>query len=245
MTTTTERSRLLRAAEVFGWVGLVVSVVLAIAVLWAHGQIAGRVDETFASVDQALDRGTVAVTLASGRLQERVADLDTFITEATALDRASAVPAALAERADRIAERYSLIRDEYVAVRARIDSALATLQNVSRLLPGVEVGSGAAEALASLDERVASFDASLAGLRADARSTVERVATAVTSVRTGVDGVLGVTDRIGSGIQDVQARVAKANDTIDGFLWMITIVVLLVLAYVAALNGLVIRLARR
>ena len=85
--------------RLFGIVGLVLCLVLAIGILIGRSWVAGQVDGVFDSVDQAVGRGTTIVAETTGRLEERVADLDTMLTDISAVPAtASIVPAAIADR---------------------------------------------------------------------------------------------------------------------------------------------------
>ena len=66
-----------------------------------------------------------------------------------------------------------------------------------------------------------------------------------TAVKTAVEGIQGVTDRIRTGLEDVRLRAQQANQAIDGYVWLVTIALLALVAYVAALNILVLLLTRR
>jgi hypothetical protein len=244
-TTISERRRLRRFSQFIGWVGLIACIVLIAAILLGRGWISGRVGETFATIDDVLDRGTVVVNVATGRLEERLADIDTFVADASTVGENLTLPPALAARAATIVDRYGDIRDEFVAVRERIAAAYQTIQQLARLLPFVELPTGPSDALTRLDERVASFDAAISGLRTEAGATRARAVAAATAVRGVVDGIRGVTERIDTGIAEVRLRVDRANDNIDNVLWLVTIVLLIVVGYAAFLNGLIIFLARR
>ena len=149
------------------------------------------------------------------------------------------------ERASAIAVRFGEIRDQLSTVRARIDAAIQGIENVSRFLPFIEVPQGPADALAAFDERVARIDAAVADLRAGVGARAERVRAGATAVKTAVEGIQGVTDRIRTGLEDVRLRAQQANQAIDGYVWLVTIALLALVAYVAALNILVLLLTRR
>ena len=240
-----DRSRVVKSAQAFGIVGLVVSAVLAIGILFSFGWISDQVDEVFASVDDVVQTGSTVVDLASGRLQERAADLDAFIQEAGTAAGTATIPPALAARATSIADRYQQIRDGYVDVRARLGSAFDTMAQISRFAPGLGLPTEPPAELAALDERIQEIDANVTRLRTDAASTVDRLVATVTSMRSAVDRVVAVTDQVQSRIDDVEARLDRANETLDGYLRIVMIVLLLLVAYIAALNLFIVMLARR
>jgi hypothetical protein len=239
------RRRLDLVARVVALVGLVVCAVLVIGILGARAWVDERVDGTFGTVDDAMDRATVVVNVAAGRIEERAADIDTFLDDTSSLGTGANLPPALVERASAIATRFGEIRDQLANVRARIDSTLQAIQNVGRFLPFVEVPSGPADALAAFDERVASIDAAVSDLRSGVGTTVERARNAATAVRGAVDGIRRVTDRIQGGLDEVRAKAIAANQAIDGYVWLVTIILLVLVGYIALLNVLVLLLTRR
>lgn len=241
----TRRSRRMAAIQAFGIIGLILSALLAIAIVLGVGWATDQVDGAFGSVNGTIERGATIVDTASGKLEERAADIDAFLADAAAAAGSATVPQALAERASAIADRYQEVRDDFVALRARVESAYMTIAQIGRFLPALDLPTEPPAQLVELDARIAEFDGAVAGLRGDATATVDRIVEAATSMRSTVDRVTGVTASIATGIDDVQARVAAANDTIDGYLQLVTIVMLALVGYIAALNLLIVLLARR
>jgi hypothetical protein len=233
------------AAQVFGWIGLVFCLVLAIGILVGRGWLAEQVDGVFDSVDQAVGRGTTIVAQTNGRLQERVADIDGLLAEVSSVAGNVSVPPSLAERVTSIADRFSQIRDGWVAVRARIDAALETLAQLDRALPFVDLPSGPTEELAALDQRVAEIDANVARMRSGVTTTVRAIADGATGLRDVVGRVADVADRLETGLDAVQDRIDRARSSIDNVMWLTTAVLLLLVAYIALLNVIIIRQARR
>jgi hypothetical protein len=245
MTTDAATDRGRTATQVFGWFGLALSLVLAIGILFARGWLADQVDGVFDSVDQAVGRGSTIVAQTNGRLQERVADIDTLLAEVSSVAGNVSVPPSLAERASGIADRFSQIRDGWVAVRARIDAALETLAQLDRALPFVDLPTGPTEELAALDQRVAEIESNVARLRSSVSTTVQAIAEGATGLRGVVNRVAEVADRLETGLGAVQERIDRARSTIDNVMWLTTAVLLLLVAYVALLNVIIIRQARR
>ena len=60
-----------------------------------------------------------------------------------------------------------------------------------------------------------------------------------------VNGVAEVADRLETSLGAVQDRIDRARSTIDNVMWLTTAVLLLLVAYVAVLNVIIIRQARR
>ncbi len=245
MTNDTAPGRRPSAVQIFGIVGLVLSLILAIGILVGRGYLADQVGGVFDSIDEAVGRGTTVVAMTTGRLEERVADIDAFLADASAVAGNVSIPPALAERATSIADRFAQIRDGWVAVRARIDAALGTLAQIDRALPFVDLPTGPTEELAALDERIAEIDASLTRLRAGATTTLQGVVDGVTALRGVVSRVSEVATRLETGLAAVQDRIDRARVTVENVMWLTTAALLLLVAYIALLNVLLIRRPRR
>jgi hypothetical protein len=239
------RGRGRSAVRLFAWIGLALTVVLAIGILLGRGWLAGYVDDVFETVDGAVANGSTAVALTTGRLEERVADLDALVGDLGTTASTVTVPPAIAERATGIADRFSQIRDGWVAVRARIDAALATLAQIDRALPFIDLPPGPTDQLAALDQRIADIDANITALRTGATSRVGDVVAGATALRGAVDRVAEVGTRIEEGLAAVEDRLDRAHGTIDTIMWLTTALLLVLVGYVAVLNVLLIRGYRR
>jgi hypothetical protein len=239
------RGRGYAGTRLFAIIGLFGCLILALGILIGRGWVSDQVNGVFASVDQAVAGGQTVVAVTTGRLEERVADLDTILTDISTVAETATVPAALAERAATIADRFGQIRDGWVAIRARIDAALLTLAQVDRALPFVDLPTGPTEELAALDQRIAEIDTNIAGLRQGVAARVANMKAAATALRGAVDRVTDVGTRIEDGLTAVEDRIDRAQNTIDTVMWATTAVLLLLVGYVALLNVLVLRLTRR
>jgi hypothetical protein len=226
-------------------VGLVFCLILALGILWGRGWLADQVDGVFDSIDQSVGRGTTIVAQTTGRLEERVADIDVLLTDLAQVTGIAAVPQAVADRAASIAERFAQIRDGWVAFRARIDAALETLAHLDRALPFIDLPTGPTEELAALDQRIEEIGASVDRLRAGAATTVQGVVDGATALRGVVGGVADVAGRLETGLAAVQDRVDRARSTIETVMWLTTAILLLLVAYIALLNVLIIRQSGR
>ena len=231
--------------RIAAWVGLGLCVVLMLGILLGRTWLAGYVNDVFDTVDGAVANGSTVVALTTGRLQERVADLDALVADLQTTAATATVPPALAERATGIADRFGQIRDRWVSVRARIDSALATLAQIDRALPFVDLPPGPTEQLAALDQRIADIDANISGLRTGATARVASVLAGATALRGAVDRVAEVGTRIEDGLAAVEDRLDRAHATIDTIMWLTTAVLLILVGYIAVLNVLLIRGYRR
>ena len=235
------------AAQVVGVVGLVVCAVLAIGVLIAHGWISDAVGGVFDTADRQIERGSTIVELASDRVKERVTDIDDLIANVSAITPGAIIPPALAARAATVADRYDAVRNQFAELRARVESGLETVRQVARLVPFIDLPTLPTEELAALDSRLQQFDDSVSQLREAGVASVvkERVVEGATNLRGAIDQVSDLGDRIQTRLDEAQGRLDQANARLDGFLWILTIILLLLVAYIAILNGLVIWLARR
>lgn len=234
------------AAQVLGVVGLVASAVLAVGVLLAHGWISDAIGGVFDTADRQIERGSTIVEIASDRVQERVSDIDDFITNLSAVTPGTNIPPALAERAAAVADRYDAVRNQFAELRARVETGLETVRQVARLVPFIDLPTLPTDELAALDARLQQFDDSVSRLREAgvASAARERIIEGATNLRGAIDQVAALGDRIQTRLDEAQQRLDQANARLDGFLWILTIVLLLLIVYIAILNGLVIWLAR-
>ncbi len=229
------------AVRILAWVGLGLCVALVLGILLGRTWLAGYVDDVFDTVNGTVARGSTVVAVTTGRLQERVADLDALVADLRTSAATATVPQALAERATGVADRFGQIRDGWVSVRARIDAALATLAQIDRALPFIDLPPGPTEQLAALDQRIADIDANITALRSGVASRVGDVIDGATALRGAVDRVADVGTRIEEGLAAVEDRLDRAHGTIDTIMWLTTAVLLLLVGYLALLNVLLIR----
>ena len=234
-------------AQVAGVVGLVVCVVLAIGIILVSGRISDSIGGVFESADRQIERGSTIVELATDRVRERVTDIDDFIGNASAITPGANIPPALAARATAIADRYDAVRNQFAELRARVESGLETVRQVASLVPFIDLPTLPTEELAGLDARLQQFDDNVSRLREAgvASVAVERVVEGATNLRGAIDGVADLGGRIQTRLDEAQIRLDQANARLDGYLWILTMILLLLVAYIAILNGLVIWLARR
>lgn len=239
--TSNARGRRGSGVRIFGIIGLLLSLLLAIGVLLGRGWVANQVDGAFDSIDQAVGRGTTIVAQTNGRLQERVADLDAVLADLSGSLAGATVPAAVADRAASIADRFSEIRDGWVAARARIDAALETLAQVDAALPFVDLPPGPTEELAALDQRFLEIEDNVSRLRGRIATTVQDVTDVVTAIRGAVSRVAEAGTNVEARLAAVQDRIDVARGNVESVMWITTIALLLFVAYIALLNYLLVR----
>ncbi len=240
------RSRLGRAAQVAGVIGLIVCIVLVLGVWFARGWASGRVNDLVGSVDQGLGRAGAAATLASSQIDRIVADMGTV---ADAADKVAVEPTAspefvraLGARLSAAADRYREFRSAYGNLREQAVSVIDTLNRVDRFVPGVSVPQGPIDALASLDARIQDLDASVSAVvtAANAAGNVSQTAGVVSAKAKAVEVTLRATSNLVTRVSDatdsLRADVADFGQTLNNLLLLITGFITLILVYVGALN---------
>lgn len=235
------------AAQVIAIAGLVVCLVLAVVVLLVASSLSGSIDRTLATGDAAFARAVETADEATTGLQAAVGELDALVTSLGEASGDAPLPPAVAARVAAASERYLEIREGYVAVRDRVQGAVARAQAVDELLPFIDLPDEPAGPLARLDDRLGAFDAALASLRtADIRAAAAaEVQGAVSNVQTAVSEVADVAEGVRDGVVAVRAEVDAAGSTIQTVLWIATLIIVLLLAYVAALHLAIFLLIRR
>jgi hypothetical protein len=239
------RSRGQKVAQVAGIIGIVVCLLLAVLVLLGRAWLADGLDQVFAAGDAAFETGISAIDDTGARLTGRAAELNDLVgaLEATAAD--SPVPAALAARVVSLGDRYDELRERYVALRDRIRSAVRYVRLVDRLVPAVTLPPEPTAPLADLDARIVALDEGITSLRAVAAGKAQDAAAAVSALRSKADGIATTAVTVRTAVVDMRAKVADVGGSIDLLLWIAAGGVLLVLAYIAILNGVIVWLSRR
>jgi hypothetical protein len=232
--------------QVVGIVGIVVVIVLAVLVLLGRGWAVDKVDLVAASIDDGLakvppllDRADDGVT----RVQERI----TIVSDAaTAVSAAANEPPEIVQRFSAaltgVSERYIPLRESYADARARIVSVFDRLETLDRLVPAITVPQGPADALVALDTKVQALDEKVMGILT-VNERASRVGEAADAVAAKTTDVVGSLDEVKAGIGDLEVRleetrtkVASTADTVRLVITIGTLVVLLLLAYLAALH---------
>ena len=236
-----------RAAQAFAIVGLVVCVALAVIVFVIGANLSGSIDRALATGDAAFARAVETADQATDNLQTAAGALDALVTTIGESTADSPLPAAIAARVADASERYLDIRDGYVAVRDRVQAAVARAQAIDELLPFIDLPDEPAGPLAALDDRLGAFDAALSSLRTSdvAAAAAAEIQTAVTGVQTAVSEVADVAEGVRDGVVSVRAEVDAAGSTIQMILWIATLAIVVLLAYIAALHLAVFWLIRR
>jgi prefoldin subunit 5 len=206
--------------QVVGVVGIVVCLLLVIGVIvgdvWAVrtvDDVAAAIDAKIAKAEPLLDQASAKVGEISGRVST-VADIAAGI--AADPSPGGAVADALRAGLATVSDRYQTLRSNYAGVRESIQSVVDRLQTLDRLVPGISIPQGPADALAALDARLQEFDAKVTGLITidPGQGPVNQAAAAIAQKAGDIN--TKITDLQG-GIGDVQQRVSalrtKLSDT--------------------------------
>jgi hypothetical protein len=239
------------AGQVVGVVGIVVCLLLVIGVIVGDGWAVGTVDDVAASIDAKIAKADPLLTQASAKVGEISGRVSTVadIAAGIAADPSpgGAVADALRAGIATVSDRYQTLRTNYAGVRESVQSVVDRLQTLDRLVPGISIPQGPADALAALDARVQEFDAKVSGLVTidPGQGPVNQAAAAIAQKAGEIDA--RITDLQG-GIGDVQQRVSalrtKLSDTSGGIKLGITLGAfgsILLLLYLALLHWVLFR----
>ena len=234
-----------RVLQLIGFAGLLVCIALAIAILLGRTWIGVGVGDAFTTVDSSIAAGLSSIDDATARLGAGAATLDELLGQIGTLPASSPVPAAVAARVSQVVDAYTPARDRYVEARAKARAALDYLESIGRVVPGVDIPSGVATALAAADGRLVDIDSALVGLRGAARGTAGDVAAAATGLRDGIATATDAARGLRSSVDGLRLRIADVHSSVDRVLWLGAGALLVLVGYVGLLNALIIWLARR
>jgi phage shock protein A len=231
--------------QILGFVGLLVCALLAGGILVGRAWASDTVGQVFVSADTAIADGLSTIDDARARLAERVAPLDEAISELSAAPAASAVPAAVAARLSSVTDGYAAARDRAVAARAQAESALRIARVASGVVPGFSVPPGVETAVIAVDDRLNQLDAAVQRLRNAALTTASEAVAAAQTLRDAVSSVTDAAGNVRTQVEGLRVTIADAHATVDRGLWVGAGGLLILIAYVALLNALIIWLVRR
>jgi hypothetical protein len=238
--------------QVVAVIGIGVCIVLAIVVLLARGWAVDQVDSIARSVDDALARGIPALQAADDRVTQMGSTVQEVSDAATAVATSEAVVApavaqALSTRLSSLSERYTPIRAAYADAHSELVSALDRVQTITRFLPGVTVPQAPIDALARVDEAIRAVDeritAVLEANRAGTaiRESAQRVADAAPAVQTALGNVSTRFSDAEARLNEARADVTSTMDRIRTAITIVTLLVLALLVYIAALHVVLLR----
>jgi len=239
------------AGQIAGVLGIVVCLLLVIGVIVGDGWAVGTVDDVAASIDAKIAKVDPLLTQASAKVGEISGRVSTVadIAAGIAADPSpgGAVADALRAGLATVSDRYQTLRSNYAGVRESVQSVVDRLETLDRLVPGVSIPQGPADALAALDARLQEFDAKVSGLITidPGQGPVNQAAAAIAQKAGEIDA--RITD-LQAGIGDVQQRVSalrtKLSDTSGGVKLGITLGAfgsILLLLYLALLHWVLFR----
>jgi hypothetical protein len=250
------RDRILGGSgQVAGVIGIVLSVLLAVGALLGRGWAVDTVDQLAGRVDQAVERAVPPLTTAStlvGDVSQRIGDV------ATAADAVAALPApqndriaALQDKLQALGDRYLELRASYADVRQNIADALARLQAIDRVLPGVTLPQGPIDKLQELDARIQQVDAAItdvigANLAGNAVDQVAaRIAARARQAQSNLDGVSERLAGVATDITALQADLASIASSAKTAITLSVVVAVLVFLWLALLHWILFRVSRR
>ena len=244
-TTGQRRSRAAIAAQVAGVVGVVVCVLIILVTWFGRGQVAQSVDDLRTSVDQGIGRAITAADAVSTRLETAATSAGEIAASAREVAAnppdAQGALAGLTEKVGRFADAYRELRVRYAGLREDVAGSIESLQRVARLVPGVEVPQGPVDTLKAVDESLRSLDESLTSIwPASDRPLTTAGATAVadkaTALETAFKKAATLADGLAQDLKGVQARAARAADTISTILTFAALAITILFVWVLLLN---------
>jgi hypothetical protein len=239
--------------QVLGVAGVVVCIALAILVIFGRGWAVDQVNAVAANIDDALAKATPLLE----RVDERSAEVSAAMTAVAetasrvgeAAGTSSAAVQELSSRLSGLSDRYLPLRAAYADAHANVVSVIDRLQALDRLVPGISIPQGPIDALAALDERVRALDGAVmailqanqgTGAVAEAARVVEERAADVAATITDLETLVGTTT---ARLEQARADVASAADSITAAITLLSLVIVLLLAYVAFLHVVLFRSA--
>ena len=237
-----------------GVVGIVVSVLLIVAVLFARGWAVDAVSGISTRIDTNLAKGVPLLEAAS----TKVADVSSRVSAVSdAASKVAAVAAPGTALVDRLSgelsglsEKYLALRADYANAHAAITTTLDQLKTLDALVPFIEIPQGPVDALGALDDRIKQLDDTVMGvLGANPGSGI--VATAAGAIADKLTGLEGRLAEVSSKIQDANTRlqnvrteVASTADTVTTGINIVAILMIIGLVYLVALHVVLYRSAK-
>ena len=247
--------RLGMAAQVAGVVGIVVCLLLAAGVLMGRGWATDTVSTVTTNIDSKLAQAVPLLDTASTKVSEVAGRVGAVADAATALAAAPAPGGELLQglmgAVTNVSDRYLELRATYGSLKESVTGALEGLQTLSRLVPGFSVPQGPVDALAKLDAAVTEMDAKITGLT-DAipeSGPIDMVATAIATkvgeVEAKLQTLVGTIDDAQARLAEVRTELASTTDTINAAISIGSLVLVLLLVWVAVLHWVLFRTGRR
>jgi hypothetical protein len=244
------------AGQLAGVVGIAVSVLLIVVVLLGRAWIGGVVEDVRTGIDGAIARTAPVLEGAQATVAGVAERMDDLAAAAQAIaEDPGPAPAALAAIQERIAalsERYLALRAAYADVRSDVVAAVDRLTLLARIAPWVEIPAGPVEALATFDERIRELDARVMAVfeagsaaRGAADRTAAAVAGAARQVQGALDGVTAALETVETRLAALREQVAGVASSIGSVLTLGSLLIVVLLVYLAFLHVVLFRASRR
>lgn len=242
------------AARVAGLVGIGICLLLIVVTLVARGWVVARVDEAEGTIDGGLARGATLLSSATDRVAQIAATVGQVGASAEAVSGAArptqSLVQALLGDVTNLSQRYLDARAAYAEAREAIVDALARLETIDQLLPGVALPNGPIDALSALDESLQALDARIMEVvRADpAAGPIQAwsgaVAEGANRVGAALEVVSGRLEAADARLAGMRGDVAAAADRVTLAATLVAIGAILLLLYLALLHWVLYRSGR-
>jgi hypothetical protein len=251
------RSWLAVALQVAAAIGAVLCLTVIVATWFGRSLAVQGVDDVAGTVDTGIQRAITATETVGTRLDTASAEVAEVVSNANevASNPITADPVVftgLSDRVDQFAAGYQRLRVAYADIRENVASAMASLRQVARFVPGVDVPAAPGDRLANIDSNVRSLDDAVAAIRpaglaatAPARSAAaSAIATKATSIQGAIDRTAALVDGLSADLKGVQATASNAAGGVRNVLLMAALAISILFVWVLLLNLALWRLAR-
>jgi hypothetical protein len=243
-----------RAGQTVGVIGLIVSVVLAIATLGGTVWLTGQINDVSAQADARLAEGGPVLDTLSVKIGDIKSVVDEVVAAADAVAGTAApsegIVATLRDKLDSLAARYAELRQSYTNLREQVLGAVRTLELLGRVVPGFSIPQGPLDALTTLDSKIQELDSTISGvLGTDFATAAQQQTAAVVSEKVGkisaaLDGLLGVISNVQAKLDSARADIAAAVSQLVTVITVGGIVLALIFLYMAFLHWVLLRTSR-
>ncbi len=243
------------AGQVAGAIGVGVSVILIVLLLLARGWVVETANDLATDVNMTIARADPLLEIADRAILgvgERMNDLATAAEQVATTDRPT--PEALVplqERLSTLTERYLVLREGYASLRAEVASAADRARTIAQLLPFIDVPTGPRDALAAVDQRLQALDDRImsvveaGGLGGAVDQRAAAIAERARNAEASLADATAAIDAIEARLVELQAKVTGVARTVDNSSTIVTLVMILLLVYLAFLHVVLFRVGRQ
>ena len=255
VTASRRRNALGVAGQVAGVIGIVVRGILIVLVLLARGWVVQTADDLAAGVNTTIARADPLLEIADRAIDnvgERMNDLATAAEQVATTDRPT--PEALVplqERLSTLTERYLVLREGYASLRAEVASAADRARTIAQLLPFIDIPTGPRDALTAVDQRLQALDDRIMGVveAGGLGGAIDQRAAAIAERARAAEASLGdataAIAEIEARLVELQAKVTGVAQTVDNLSTIVTLLLILLLVYLAFLHVVLFRVGRQ